>query len=63
MVVPSGPAKLKVVELIVAGFIASLKVILTARLMATPVAALTGMVETTVGGVVSGAAAVVKVHT
>ena len=48
-------------EVRVAQFIASLKVALTAWLMATPVAAFAGMVETTVG--VSGAVAVVKVHT
>jgi hypothetical protein len=60
-----GPMTVKVVagEVRVAQFIASLKVILTAWLRATPVAALTGMVETTVGGVVLGAALVVKVHT
>jgi hypothetical protein len=49
--------------LIVAGLIASLKVALSTCLTGIPVAPLTGIVETTVGGVVSGAAAVVKVHT
>ena len=61
--VPPGPASVKVVAAIVAGFIASLKVALTTWLMGTPVAPLAGIVETTVGGVVSGAVAVVKVHT
>jgi hypothetical protein len=51
----------KVVELIVAGVIATLKVALRAWLMGTPVAKLMGMVEMTVGGV--GAGAVKKVHT
>ena len=52
---PPGPVNMKVVASIVAGFIASLKVALSTWLMGTPVAPLTGMVEITVGGVVSGA--------
>jgi hypothetical protein len=46
--------KVKVTEIIVNGFIASLKIAVIALLMATPVAALTGIVELTVGAVVSG---------
>jgi hypothetical protein len=57
-VVP-GPVKVKVVVLIVAGFIASLKVAVTAVLGQTPFA---GVTEITVGGA-HGSAAVVKVHT
>jgi ABC-type dipeptide/oligopeptide/nickel transport system permease component len=45
--------KVKVTEIIVNGFIASLKMAVIALLIATPVAALTGMVELTVGAVVS----------
>ena len=48
--------------LIVAGFIASLNVILTEVFVATPVAPLAGEVEVTVGDVVSGATPVVKVQ-
>ena len=50
--------KVKVTEIIVNGFIASLKMAVIALLIATPVAALTGMVELTVGAVVSGVGAV-----
>ena len=46
--------KVKVTVMIVKGFIASLKMAVMALLMATPVAALSGMVELTVGAVVSG---------
>ena len=52
----------KVDMLIVAGFIASLNVILTEVFVATPVAPLAGEVEVTVGDVVSGATPVVKVQ-
>ena len=45
---------MKVTVIIVKGFIASLKTAVMALLMATPVAALSGMVELTVGAVVSG---------
>ena len=55
--------KVKVTVVIVKGSIASLKVAVTALLMVTPVAALAGTVELTVGAVVSGVAPVVKVHT
>ena len=47
--------------MIVNGFIASLKMAVIALLMATPVAALTGMVEVTVGAVVSGGVLGVRV--
>jgi hypothetical protein len=56
--VAPGPAKVNVAALIVAGFMASLNVAEIVVLAATPVAPLTGTVETTVG-----AAAVVKVQT
>jgi hypothetical protein len=55
--VAPGPDKVNVAALIVAGFMASLKVAETVVLTATPVAPLTGTVEITVG-----AGAVVKVH-
>ncbi len=53
----------KVAVAIVNGSIASLKVAVTTLLVATPVARSSGIVEITVGAVVSGAAPVVKVHT
>ena len=56
--VAPGPARANVVAVIVAGSIASLKVAEIAVLTAVAVAALTGIVEMTVGG-----GAVVKVHT
>jgi len=56
--VAPGPVTVNVVALIVAGFMASLKVAEMGVLTATPVAPLIGTVETTVG-----AAAVVKVQT
>jgi hypothetical protein len=56
--VAPGPVKVNVAALIVAGFMGPLKVAETVVLTATPVAPLTGTVETTVG-----AAAVIKVHT
>jgi hypothetical protein len=46
--------KVKVVVLIVAGFIASLKVAVATELVQTPVAPLGGVTEVTVGGVRSG---------
>ena len=52
-----GPAKVNVAEVIVAGFMASLKVAEIAASTATAEGPLAGTVETTVGG-----AAVVKVH-
>ena len=52
----------KLVPVIVAGFMASLKVALIAVLVATPVAAAAGRVSVTVGRAVSGAAPVVKVQ-
>ena len=48
---PPGAVSVNVVPLIVAGFIASLKVAATAWLVGTPVAPLTGFVETTEGAV------------
>jgi hypothetical protein len=56
--VAPGPAKVNVIEVIVAGFKASLNVAEIAVLTATALAPLIGIVEITVGG-----AAVVKVHT
>ena len=53
----------KLVPLRVAAFIASLKVAVTAVLLATPVAPEAGTVTVTVGRVVSGAAPVVKLQT
>ena len=46
----------------VKGFIASSKTAAMALLITTFVAALAGMVEVTMGGVVSGAAPVLKLH-
>jgi hypothetical protein len=59
--VPPGPVTVKVEELIVAAFIAWLKVAVRADVTATPVAALRGVTDVTVGGT-GGAAAVVNVH-
>jgi hypothetical protein len=60
-----GPVNVKVVVLIVAGFIATLKAAVTAVLGQTPTAPARGVTEITVGGVVPVHAAteVVKVHT
>jgi energy-converting hydrogenase Eha subunit B len=55
-----GPVSVKVDEVIVAGFIAWLKVAVMAEAIATPVAPLAGVTDVTVGG--TGAAAVVNVH-
>jgi hypothetical protein len=52
--------KVKVVVLMVEGFIASLKVALIELFTATPVWLFAGFVEATVGGVVSAPEAVVK---
>ena len=60
--VDPGPVRVKVEVLIVSGFIASLKVPLTAALMSTFVAVFAGDVDTNCGGVVSGAVPVVKVQ-
>jgi hypothetical protein len=57
-----GPVKVKVVVLIVEGFIASLKVAVTTVLGQTPVVAVGGVTEITVGGA-HGLAPVVNVHT
>src|SRR5207302_87077 len=62
MAVPPGPVTLKLAVLIVKGSIASLKVALMVRLIATAVAPLAGTVELTDGGGVSGVAAVVKLQ-
>lgn len=53
----------KVVALIVAGFIASLKVAVTTAREHTPVTPFRGVTETTTGGGLHALAAVVKVHT
>jgi hypothetical protein len=58
---PPGPVTAKVIGLIVAGFIATLKVAVRAWLMGTPVAPLAGMVKMTVGGVAAGTD--LKLHT
>src|ERR1041385_438520 len=55
--------RVKLVVLIVAGFIASLKVAAICWLSATPVAVLAGTVRVTVGAGVSGAAPGVKLQT
>lgn len=60
-VVP-GPVRVKVLPVMVRGSIASLKIAATCVLIATPVAPQLGLVEITVGAVVSGARAVVKPH-
>jgi len=60
-VVP-GPARVKVLLVMVRGSIALLKTAVTTVFTATPVALQAGFVESTVGGVVSGAIAVVKLH-
>jgi hypothetical protein len=59
-----GPVKVKVVAglMIVAGFMASLNVAVTAVLGHIPTARLSGVTEITVGGA-HGSLAVVKVHT
>jgi len=57
---PPVGANVKLAVVSVALFIASEKLADTEALVATPVAALAGKVVDTVGGVVSGAAAVVK---
>jgi hypothetical protein len=62
MVVEPGPVSVKVEVLIVSGFIASLKVPLTVALRYTPVAALTGDVDTNSGGVVPTAVRVANVQ-
>src|SRR2546425_405289 len=64
MMIPVTPGlTVKVVMLMVAEFIASLKVaVMTAR-EHTPVAPLAGVTETTVGGGLHPLAAVVKLHT
>ena len=53
----------KVVVLMVAGFIASLKVAVTAAREHTPVAPVAGVTETTTGGGLHALGAVVKRHT
>src|SRR5205807_2242582 len=62
MAVPPGPVTLKLAVLIVKGSIASLKVALMVRLIATARSPLAGTVELTVGGVVSGVTPVVKLQ-
>ena len=55
--------KVKVVESIVAGFITLLKVALIIFVTGTLISPLFGSVDITLGGIVSGATPVVKVHT
>jgi len=61
--VAPGPVNFTLAVVMVSGSIASLKVALTLWLMPTAVAALTGTVELTVGGVTSAVAPVVKLQT
>jgi hypothetical protein len=61
-IVPVTPPTVNEDAVTLAGATASLNVAVTAALIATPVALLAGAVELTVGGFVSTAAAVVKVH-
>ncbi|GMU35412.1 MAG: hypothetical protein AMXMBFR20_32840 [Planctomycetia bacterium] len=58
-----GPVKITVATVMVEGSIASVKVAVKVVLIATPVAALTGNVELTMGAVVSAAVPVEKLHT
>src|SRR5256885_1192224 len=62
MAVPPGPVTLKLAVVIVNGSIASLNVGLVVWLVANAVGPLTGTVELTVGGVVSGVTPVVKLQ-
>ncbi len=57
------PDRVKVDELTVARFMASLKVAVTTELEQTPVLALGGVTESTVGGGLQPLAAVVKLQT
>src|SRR6202790_4995987 len=61
--VPDTPDRVKVDELMVARLMASLKVAVTTELEQTPVAALGGVTESTVGGGLHPLAAVVKLQT
>src|ERR1700676_2109065 len=63
VMVPLTPDTVKVDELMVARFMASLKVAVTRELEQTPVAALGGATESTVGGGLHPLAAVVKLQT
>ena len=64
VMVPVTPGvTVKVVALIVAGFIASLKVAVRTAREHTPVAPLRGLTETTAGGELHPFAAVLKLHT
>src|ERR1700733_8654102 len=64
VMVPVTPGvTVKVAELMVATFMASLKVAVTTELEHTPVEALGGMTESTVGGGLHPLAAVVKLQT
>ena len=60
---PLSSLKTKVVVVMLAGLIASLKVALIGALNATPSVRSTGVVALTCGAVVSGSAPVVKLHT
>ena len=63
VMVPDTPDTVKVAELMEATFIASLKVAVTRELEHTPVEALGGVTESTVGGGLQPLAAVVKLQT
>src|SRR5881409_998905 len=60
--IPLTPVNVKVAVLMVVGFIASLKVAVTTAREHTPVAPLTGVTETTVGGGLHPLAAVLKLQ-
>ena len=60
--VPAGQASSKVALVMVSGFIGSLKLAVISVLMATPVVLPAGLVELTVGAVMSGPAPVVKLQ-
>lgn len=62
MAAPVGQARPKLAEVRLAGFMASLKLAVSAVLVATAVVPLAGNTATTVGAVVSGAALVVKLQ-
>jgi hypothetical protein len=62
MGVPPGQASLKFAVVMLRGSIGSLKLAVMSALTATPLAFPSGLVELTVGGVVSGATPVVKLQ-
>jgi hypothetical protein len=62
MGVPAGQARVEVAVVRVSGFMGSLKLAVISVLIATPVVFAAGLVELTVGAVMSGAAPVVKLQ-